>query len=368
MPHHQPDCETARTIVEMMPLGVVVQDASGAIQSFNQAALAALELTADQLRGRTSVDPSWMAVDARMQPFPGERHPAMRCIATGTPQIGVVMGVRTPASTTRWLRIDSYPTTVDGGAGAITLFSDITAEHQADDELRRQLRILQQSLLPGSERVGRNVRSASWYRAAGGASMVGGDFYDVVDVVGGSIFFIGDIAGHGVEAMAATALARYTLRAAAVGNLDPASALQLLNESFLAEGGGHLCTAIYGVAEESESGLAVHLGIAGHPLPLLMSAGGTAAVGQHGPLLGIPAAGVPWPVEHLTVAPGSQLLCYTDGLTDTVRPRLDDDQLASLVTLADTPAETIEATLRALPGSWIEGADDVAIVVLAPAV
>lgn len=351
-------------IVELMPDGVVVQRGDGSICSFNPAALRVLDLTADQLLGRTSTDPEWMAVDARMQPFPGERHPAMRCIASGAPQLGVVMGVRTPSQGVRWLRIDSYPTTVDGGPGAMSLFSDITAEHNADGEARRRLRLVQEALLPRSGWTGSNVAAAAWYRAAGGRGIAGGDFYDLVDVGGASVFFIGDVSGHGVDTVAITALARYTLRAVAAQRVQPSIALGLLDECLRAEGGGHHCTAVYGIASPVDAGLEITVAVGGHPSPLIVSADGAAPMVARGPLLG---AGVPnpvWGTTDFVLAAGSQLLCYTDGLTDTLRPRLDDVSLARTVQLGETPSETIERTLRALPGTWIETADDVALLVI----
>lgn len=362
--HHQLDATLSQIVVDRMADGVVVQGADGSILMFNASALAVLDLTSDQLLGRTSTDPSWMAVDTQLQPFPGERHPAMRCVQTGQEQRGVIMGVRTPTHAVRWLLVDSYPVDLDGERGALTLFADITAEHNADDEVRARLRVLQQAFLPSHATRTAKVEYATWYRAAGGRAIVGGDFFDVVEVGDESTFFIGDIAGHDIDAVAATALARYTLRAAAVQRADPPQALRLLHDSLLTQGDGHLCTALFGIAEQHTDGLRVTVSSAGHPAPFLVAPNRTETVALTGPLLGSRLCPEAWPSQEFTLRRGELLFCYTDGLTDTVRPRLEHDRLAGMISWDEDPAALIETVLRALPGTWDEAADDIAILSL----
>ena len=63
--------------------------------------------------------------------------------------------------------------------------------------------------------------TATLYRPAGEENLVGGDFYDVLEVPGGWLAFVGDVAGRGPEAAALTALGRHTLRTAARLLPDP---------------------------------------------------------------------------------------------------------------------------------------------------
>jgi sigma-B regulation protein RsbU (phosphoserine phosphatase) len=59
---------------------------------------------------------------------------------------------------------------------------------------------------------------------------VGGDFYDLFPLSRTTWgFFLGDVAGKGVDAAVVTALIRYTLRAAAVFDDDPVQVLDNLN-------------------------------------------------------------------------------------------------------------------------------------------
>jgi sigma-B regulation protein RsbU (phosphoserine phosphatase) len=76
---------------------------------------------------------------------------------------------------------------------------------------------------------------------------VGGDFYDAFELAEGVWgLAIGDVCGKGVDAAALTALARHTLRAAALERESPSAVLELLNRAVLAEGRpGQFLTAIF---------------------------------------------------------------------------------------------------------------------------
>src|SRR6185436_14044209 len=65
---------------------------------------------------------------------------------------------------------------------------------------------------------------ATHYDAAGRFNEVGGDFYDAFATADGWMLVVGDVAGHGAEAAALTALARYTLRSAGQLTRDPSRA------------------------------------------------------------------------------------------------------------------------------------------------
>ena len=81
----------------------------------------------------------------------------------------------------------------------------------------RVARVLQESLLPGALPNLPGAEVAAAYRPAGRGDEVGGDFYDVFECGDGQwAFVIGDVSGKGAEAAAVTALARHTLRTAAI--------------------------------------------------------------------------------------------------------------------------------------------------------
>ena len=80
---------------------------------------------------------------------------------------------------------------------------------------------------------------------------------------------IGDVTGRGAQAASITALARYTLRTAAVLTDDPLIALATLNRALLARGDTSLCSlAALTLSEDRFE--PVRLAVAGHPPPLLV--------------------------------------------------------------------------------------------------
>lgn len=127
--------------IETIVDGVVVQDSKGAIVEFNSAALSVLNLTADQIIGKTSFDPSWRAVREDESEFPGAEHPAMICLRTGKPQRNVVMGIKNSNTETRWIKINSAPIfhlSEKLPSFSVTSFADITDEILAKKHLDKK--------------------------------------------------------------------------------------------------------------------------------------------------------------------------------------------------------------------------------------
>ena len=200
-----------------------------------------------------------------------------------------------------------------------------TVRHELElrEEAEHMTRRLQQSLLPPALPDVPGVEVAvRWEPARGGE--VGGDFYDLFQSGDGTwAVVVGDVCGKGLGAATVTALARYTLRAAALQTDVPREALQLLNDALLRQrpGDERFVTAVYVTARVVGDGLALLLSSAGHVPALLRRADGTVEV--------LPAGGMPLglfddPALSDTVAelhPGDALFCYTDGITEARRGR-----------------------------------------------
>ena len=120
-------------ILETLTEGLVFQDGDGSILSWNPAAERVLGLSAEELSGRTSIDPRWSAVHEDGTPWAGDTHPAMEALRTGRAVDGAVMGVNHPNGERVWLRVKSQPVSADGARprGVLTVFADITAEREA---------------------------------------------------------------------------------------------------------------------------------------------------------------------------------------------------------------------------------------------
>ena len=257
------------------------------------------------------------------------------------------------------------------GITVLLLAAVVTERRRADDALAHIARTLQSSLLPSSLPEIPAVEIAARFRPAQGGLQVGGDFYDVFDVGGGSwAIVVGDVCGKGAEAATVTALARYTLRAAAMYERSPSRILALLNEALLRQrSAADLCTAAYVRLDGDGSVARLTVCLGGHPLPLLVRSAGTVEhVGRPGLLLGLERDPE---LRDYTVDlhVGDALMLYTDGLTDAYAPTrtLDVDDLASLLTgCAGRPAAEIADRIQsaALDGDDGQPRDDIALLVL----
>ena len=122
-----------RGIFESMAEGFVVQDPDGRIIDSNPAAERILELTGEQMRGRTSTDPRWQAVDEGLAPYPGDRHPAMVTLRTGEALRERIMGLRFPDGRLKWISINTEPIGGDGAPDyVVSTFADVTARRETE--------------------------------------------------------------------------------------------------------------------------------------------------------------------------------------------------------------------------------------------
>jgi PAS domain S-box-containing protein len=194
---------------------------------------------------------------------------------------------------------------------------------------------LQQSLLPASLPEVAGFDIAAVYSPAAGGTEVGGDFYDVFETASGAWgVAIADVCGKGVEAAAVTALARHTLRAAALHRDSCAHMLGTVNDALLRNfQGAQFCTMALAVVNTEADRASAKLTLAGHPTPYVIRAGGRVeAVGQAGSLLGVVAA----PTLHevgMVMEPGDTLVLYTDGVIEarTRRGRLGHEGLLRIL-------------------------------------
>jgi len=207
---------------------------------------------------------------------------------------------------------------------------------------------------------------AAMYRPAGAENEVGGDFYDLFRVPGGWMLAIGDVTGRGAHAASVTAVARYTLRTAAVLTDDPLVALQTLNRALLARGDSALCS-LAAMTLSEDPGEPVRLAVAGHPPPLLVDGEQVSEVAGAEPVLGaFPDA--EWTLSRTAVEPGQQLVVVTDGITEAEGPegRFGELRLRAHLSGATNPAlavQRLEGSLHAFTEGRFD--DDVAMLAIA---
>jgi PAS domain S-box-containing protein len=229
-------------------------------------------------------------------------------------------------------------------------------------------RTLQRSLLPPALPELPGMELAARYLPAGTGAEVGGDFYDCFATGGGDwAVVIGDVCGKGAEAAAITALARYTIRAAVLHSRRPGSVLAELNEVLVREGLDYrFCTVLYASLTLRDGGVAAVVATGGHPLPLVLRAGGTVeTAGRPGSLLGVLEA-PEISEEEVMLDPGDALVLFTDGVVDA-GPEDGGPRFARFLGgLGGRDAESIATAVEAHVRETGTGAlrDDVAVVVV----
>jgi PAS domain S-box-containing protein len=240
-------------------------------------------------------------------------------------------------------------------------------------ERNRIAHVLGAALLPESLPTVPGVQIEALYRAAGELNDVGGDFYDVLPYGADRwLLVIGDVCGKGPRAAGVTALARHTLRAAAMLGQTPTGMLGTLHRALRSQPmGADLCTASLVTLRQAGAGQPAQLTVtlAGHPPPLVIDESGLATqVGRPGTLLGV--------IDPIDVAevdaqlrPGETLLLYTDGLPEAGRSdqRLGEQDLLALC--AQAPGLDLAAMLARIEQTAVRHTqgmlrDDIALLAM----
>ncbi|MEQ8147917.1 SpoIIE family protein phosphatase [Streptomyces sp. OP7] len=228
--------------------------------------------------------------------------------------------------------------------------------------------VLQKAMLPASRQMGHH-RAAVRYRPAVGALNVCGDWYDLVDLVGGHRIgvSVGDVVGHGLEAAGVMGQLRSALSAASRVADGPAQALNVLGRYAHVVDGAESATAVTTFIDFDR--LVVTYSSAGHPPPVLLHHDGRVEFLDRAtdPPLDARPEPRPRPQASTGFAPGATLVLYTDGLIE----RRSEDIDTGLRRLADAlcrhrtlePEPLADTVLRELlpPGG---ATDDTALVVV----
>jgi hypothetical protein len=183
-------------------------------------------------------------------------------------------------------------------------------------ELLEDVGLLQAALLPTlPDRLGPVGTSAAYRPASGPAA--GGDFFDVFALGDGQLgVIVGDVSGHGREALPHTTLVRFTLRAYLEAGLSPRGALQTAAPVLERQLGDSFATVVVATYHPRERTLVY--ACAGHPPPLVS--------GDDGPIVPITVAAAPpigvggtTGIRQTTISvPGEAIICfYTDGVVES---------------------------------------------------
>ncbi|GAA2242751.1 MULTISPECIES: PP2C family protein-serine/threonine phosphatase [Streptomyces] len=239
---------------------------------------------------------------------------------------------------------------------------------QAHSREREVALALQEAMLPAPRQV-RNHPAAVRYRPAVGALNVCGDWYDLVDLVGGDRIgvAVGDVVGHGLEAAGVMGQLRSALSAASRVADGPAQALDVLGRYAHVIDGAESATAATTFIDCDRH--LITYSSAGHPPPVLVHAdGGTEFLDQatDTPLDARPDP-IPRPQSETTYAAGATLVLYTDGLIERRHEDIDEGLYRLADALRDhrdqdpeTLADTVLSEL--LPPGGVT--DDTALIIV----
>ncbi len=181
-------------------------------------------------------------------------------------------------------------------------------------ELLEDVGLLQAALLPvAPARLG-PVGTSAAYRPADGPA-AGGDFYDIFELEDGRLaVIVGDVSGHGRQALPHTALVRFTLRAYLEAGLSPRLAVQTAGAVLERQLGGFFATVVAATYQPSERILVY--ACAGHPPPIVVGSQTiTPTTAAASPPVG---AGMRTGTRQtvLSVPGGARICFHTDGLTE----------------------------------------------------
>ena len=220
---------------------------------------------------------------------------------------------------------------------------------------------LQQSLLADEPPRDERFNVAALYHPAVSQLEVGGDWHDAFTLPSGRIaVVVGDVVGRGLMAATAMGQLRSAIRALAFTGVGPQEVIRYLDTFVEQVVTARFATVVYAEVEP-DSGT-VTLTAAGHLPPVIVTADGKAELfmGARSTPLGIEVEALPRREATLQLAPGDQLVLYTDGLIER-RGESIDDGLERLMAAATRDASP-EALALALDDGR-QGDDDVCVLV-----
>jgi serine phosphatase RsbU (regulator of sigma subunit) len=222
---------------------------------------------------------------------------------------------------------------------------------------------LQRALLPQRNPPVGHLEIASRYVAGAKGVDVGGDWYSIIQVDDTHFgFVVGDVSGRGIDAATHMARVRFTLRAYLIEGHVPNVALDLCSRQLDVNVDGHFTTVLIGVGDlEADT---ITIANAGHLNPVVLADGiATMVTTNIGPPLGVD--GPPYDSVTFSMAPGSTLIAYTDGLVERRAEDLDVGLRRLTDCVQGAAASSVDQLLTQVldrMASATDAADDIAVL------
>jgi serine phosphatase RsbU (regulator of sigma subunit) len=177
---------------------------------------------------------------------------------------------------------------------------------------------LERGLLPQPLVSDTGVQVVARYTPGRHQSLLGGDFYDVVERADGALFLlIGDVAGHGPDEAALGVCLRIAWRTLVLAGVDPETILPAMAAVLVSERSSDEVFATVTMVRVDAGRDVARFWLAGHPWPLLIDRHQVSRLPQQttGIALGIDETKT-WVATDLVVDRSDRLLLFTDGLVE----------------------------------------------------
>ncbi len=240
------------------------------------------------------------------------------------------------------------------------------AERERFEQELKVAQLIQQQFLPHELPNLPEWQIAAYY---GPARVVGGDFYDFIDLGEGRIgVVVGDVTDKGVPAALVMARTHSILRAEAPRLVEPGKVLARANELLAPEMPARMfVTCLYGVLEPA-TGRFVFAN-AGHNLPYVRTTDGVIELRATGLPLGL-MPGIAYEETEGFVGQGEAMLLYSDGLVEQHGPGREMygfPRLREAMATDDAGSALLDRLLEelhAFTGPGMEQEDDITLVTL----
>ena len=180
---------------------------------------------------------------------------------------------------------------------------------------------LERGLLPVTQTRDPSLGITARYRPRAG-DLLGGDFYDVVEVPDGRVFvLLGDVAGHGPDEAALGVSLRIAWRALVLAGVDPGRLLPVLEDVLIRERRSEEIFVQATLCVIDADRQTATLWLAAHLPPMLLDPNPVQLPGDPASsALGLLPPGA-WRARRITLPSRWRLLFYTDGLVEGRRGR-----------------------------------------------
>ncbi|MBV8258343.1 MAG: SpoIIE family protein phosphatase [Actinobacteria bacterium] len=227
---------------------------------------------------------------------------------------------------------------------------------------------MQRSLLPRSRPEVEGLEVGEVYESSARVEL-GGDVYDFLALDDGRLAVVlGDVTGHGVDATADMAMAKFVFRSLAREHTEPGDFLASANDVICGEiAPAKFITMTYVVVDGARGQVAC--ANAGHPAPrLVLPDGEVRPLDANGIVLGIDPR-QEYEETRVPFPPGAALVLYTDGVIEARRDGelYGADRLDLLLSERQgTTARTLAAAVAEDARAFAHGelSDDLAVVVI----